>query len=84
MQDMQPQTQDGSESLKRKREVKAELKSASESMKKVDKDGAAFYEITDTRRVSVKKYLGSTRVDIREFFIGKDGQPQPGKRGISL
>ena len=54
-----------------------------ESNKKVDKEGNVYYDITDQRRVTVMKFRGKPRVDIREFYFAND-QLLPGKKGLSM
>ena len=49
-----------------------------------DKDGNGFYEITDRRRVTLSKFRGKPRVDIREFYSGGDGALMPSKKGLSM
>ena len=51
---------------------------------KTDKDGNAYFEITDKRRVSLSKFRGKARVDIREFYQVASGDLMPGKKGLSL
>lgn len=46
--------------------------------------GEKFWELDDKKRVSVRSFRGKTFVDIRAFYDGKDGKPQPGKQGITL
>ncbi|KAF8658328.1 hypothetical protein AX16_002095 [Volvariella volvacea WC 439] len=46
-------------------------------------EGEKYVELANKRRVTVRKFKGSTYVDIREFY-GSDGKENPGKRGISL
>ena len=84
---------------KRKRDKKAQAKSeaagamarqddspsGSELQKaKTDKQGNPYFELTDKRRVTLSKFRGKARVDIREFYAGADGDLLPGKKGISL
>ena len=81
--------QDGGEK-KRKREKKAEAKevAAKDGSKmaghKRDKQGNTYLELTNTRRVTLSKFKGKARVDIREFYAGDKGELMPGKKGISL
>ncbi|KAL9627080.1 MAG: hypothetical protein Q9164_007711 [Protoblastenia rupestris] len=47
------------------------------------KDGNAFWEISNTRRIGISEYKGKVMVDIREYYE-KEGEMLPGKKGISL
>ena len=56
-----------------------------EHVKKWDKDKQAYYEMSEKRRVTITKFRGRARVDIREFYHGhQDGTLLPGKKGISM
>jgi hypothetical protein len=55
----------------------------SESFKK-DGEGNTYFELTSTRRVTIKKWQGKVLVDIREFYSDPTGEQKPGKKGISL
>ena len=52
----------------------------------VDKQGNQYFEMTRTRRISLSKFRGKARVDIREYYqaAGDENELLPGKRGISL
>ena len=55
--------------------------SASQDVKK-NAEGDSYFELSRTRRVTVRKWKGKVLVDIREFY-GEDDM-KPGKKGISL
>jgi hypothetical protein len=42
-----------------------------------------WVQLTENRKVIVKKFKGHVLIDIREFF-DKDGTEKPGRKGISL
>lgn len=46
-------------------------------------DGEIYFDLTKTRRVTLRKWKGKNLVDIREFW-GDQGDLKPGKKGISL
>ncbi|EME27694.1 Activated RNA polymerase II transcriptional coactivator p15 [Galdieria sulphuraria] len=48
-----------------------------------DCDGYPFFELSKTRRVTVRKFSGKMLVDIREYY--NNGETlAPGRKGISL
>ncbi|GJQ14977.1 hypothetical protein GpartN1_g6768.t1 [Galdieria partita] len=48
-----------------------------------DSDGYPYFELSKTRRVTVRKFSGKVLVDIREFY--NNGETlAPGRKGISL
>lgn len=46
-------------------------------------DGETFFELSKTRRVTLRQWKGKALVDIREFW-GEPSNLKPGKKGISL
>ena len=46
-------------------------------------DGDVYFELAAKRRVTVRKFKGTTLIDIREFWEDS-GDLKPGKKGISL
>lgn len=51
----------------------------------VSNDNESTFEISDKRRVTVRKYRSSILIDIREHYEDKaSGEDRPGKKGISL
>ncbi|KAF8584840.1 hypothetical protein K439DRAFT_1389081 [Ramaria rubella] len=46
-------------------------------------DGEQYIELSQYRRVTVRRYSGRMLIDLREFYE-KDGVKNPGKKGISL
>jgi len=48
-------------------------------------DGDAFLKLSDTRRLTVRKYNGKVLVDFREYYRDKaTGALKPGSKGLSL
>ncbi|KAK7509914.1 putative RNA polymerase II transcriptional coactivator, partial [Phyllosticta citriasiana] len=48
-----------------------------------DDNGDPYWELSNTRRVTVSEFKGKSMVNIREYYE-KDGKALPGKKGISL
>ncbi|KAK7533326.1 putative RNA polymerase II transcriptional coactivator [Phyllosticta citribraziliensis] len=48
-----------------------------------DDNGDPYWEISNSRRVTVSEFKGKSMVNIREYYE-KDGKTLPGKKGISL
>lgn len=41
-------------------------------------------DLDNKKRVTVRKFNNVNLIDIREFYVDKDGVQRPGKKGISL
>jgi hypothetical protein len=46
-------------------------------------DGEKYFDLLDNRRVTISKWQGKVRVDLREYYE-KDNKLLPGKKGLSL
>lgn len=44
-----------------------------------DDNGDVFWELTDTRRLTVSEFKGKTMISVREYYE-KDGKSLPGKK----
>ncbi|KAF2088562.1 PC4-domain-containing protein [Saccharata proteae CBS 121410] len=78
--------------LSKRKDVKKEAKSAGDAKtgkkevqlgKRKYEDGAAYWELSSQRRVTVSEFKGKSMVNIREYYE-KDGKSLPGRKGISL
>ncbi|KAK6217361.1 putative transcriptional Coactivator p15 [Colletotrichum tabaci] len=49
----------------------------------VDKEGNAFWDLSNKRRIGISQFKNTTFINIREYYE-KDGEMLPGKKGISL
>ncbi|KAJ0161258.1 putative RNA polymerase II transcriptional coactivator [Colletotrichum tanaceti] len=49
----------------------------------VDKEGNAFWDLSNKRRIGISQFKNTTFVNVREYYE-KDGEMLPGKKGISL
>ncbi|GMR45096.1 hypothetical protein PMAYCL1PPCAC_15291 [Pristionchus mayeri] len=47
-------------------------------------EGVEMVEIGKMKYACVRSFKGQTYIDIREYYMDKDGQMKPGKKGISL
>jgi len=54
--------------------------SLSSSQPQKNEENEPFFEISDKRRVTVRRWKGSILIDIREFW----GEGKPGKKGILI
>ncbi|CRG90423.1 hypothetical protein PISL3812_07467 [Talaromyces islandicus] len=68
---------------KRVKTAKASRSNNSSSSSKTDANGDTYWDISNSRRVTISTFRGKTLVSIREYYE-KDGQDLPGKKGISL
>ena len=59
------------------------IKTEEESLK-VNNEGDHYFEISGKRRVTLRKWQKSLLIDLREYYDAADGEPKPGKKGISL
>ncbi|KAF1810787.1 putative RNA polymerase II transcriptional coactivator [Eremomyces bilateralis CBS 781.70] len=76
---------DDSAPSKRSKTSKVASKGASKVNNKpqTDDEGGLFWEISNTRRVTISEYRGKTMVSLREYYE-KDGKVLPGRKGITL
>jgi len=49
-----------------------------------NQDGEKYVSLGKNRRATVRKFNGKPLIDIREFYVDKEEQLKPGKKGISL
>jgi hypothetical protein len=67
---------------------RAARKSARDYCKEKKVDEAYSFPLTESgrgeRRVTVERFKGKVRVDIREYYLNESGEMAPGKRGLSL
>nr|XP_033812714.1 activated RNA polymerase II transcriptional coactivator p15-like isoform X2 [Geotrypetes seraphini] len=79
---------------KRKKEPPAKTERAKEKIAKEIKASAKnpqedsiegnMFQIGKMRYVRVSSFKGKSLVDIREFYVGKEGDTKPGRKGIAL
>ena len=50
----------------------------------IQRDFFVSVDLGRSRSARVRTFSGKVLVGIREFYTGRDGQPMPGKKGISL
>ena len=74
--------EDSDEAQEVEKDEKEEEQDASK-MKK-NEEGEPYFELTDKRRVTVRRFKGKVLVDIREYWEPEPGKLAPGKKGISL
>ncbi len=55
-----------------------------EPLTKHNDEKEAYWNLTETRRATVRKFKKMVFVDVREYYSDKDGTMKPGKKGISL
>jgi hypothetical protein len=46
-------------------------------------NGETYFDLLDNRRVTISKWQGNVRIDLREYYE-KDDKLLPGKKGLSL
>jgi len=70
----------------RKRDKKSKDKKSKREAKdhQTDDAGNPFFDLSAKRRATVSKYKGIPLIDIREFYIDKEGKTLMGKKGIAL
>ncbi|OCK88102.1 PC4-domain-containing protein [Cenococcum geophilum 1.58] len=68
---------------KKGKKSKTQVHSTERPKMKKDSDGNEYWEISKNRRVGISNFKGMALVNIREYYE-KDGEMQPGKKGISL
>ena len=68
---------------KEEKEDKKEKKEKKEKKDIIVNDKDVIFLLDDRKRVTVHKFKGQLKVDIREFYDDK-GEMKPGKKGISL
>ena len=51
---------------------------------KVDQQGNLYFELTGAKRISVSKYRGLARVDMRNYYRNDLNELLPTKKGISM
>jgi hypothetical protein len=64
---------------KRAKTSKASKSSNPASSSKTDANGDTYWDISNSRRVTISNFRGKTLVSIREYYE-KDGQELPGKK----
>jgi len=62
---------------------KTENLSESKTKKISNKSGEVYYELSQTRRLTLRNWKGKQLFDVREFYE-KDGDMKPGRKGLSL
>jgi len=68
-----------------KKESKAKERAAEAGIgAQVNQDGDTYAALGKNRRVTVRKFNGKPLIDIREFYVDKEENLKPGKKGISL
>ncbi|XP_043929376.1 activated RNA polymerase II transcriptional coactivator p15 [Protopterus annectens] len=67
----------------KKQKTSGESSKGGSASKGGDKDDNMF-QIGKMRYVSVREFKGKVLIDIREYWMDKDGDMKPGKKGISL
>lgn len=73
-----------SEEVSSGQEVDEKEENGTETTMKKNEEGEPYFELTDKRRLTVRRFKGKVLVDIREFWEPEPGKLAPGKKGISL
>ncbi len=57
---------------------------AGEPLTKKNGQGESYWDVSATRRATVRTFKKTTIIDIREFYTDASGEAKPGTKGISL
>lgn len=50
----------------------------------INSEGESYFKLSESKRLTVRKWKSQVLIDIREFYQDKAGEWRPGKKGISL
>ncbi|KAK2542299.1 activated RNA polymerase II transcriptional coactivator p15-like protein [Columba guinea] len=71
-------------SLKSEKRMKTEAKPSEGTEKGQGSEEEGMFQIGKMRYVHVSSFKGKVLVDIREFYVDKEGDMKPGRKGIGL